>query len=118
MLREWLVWLATCQSGGEPGRGCLVVNTATELGAGDVEVYRRIEASFEVTQEALRSLLQQGRRGGQLPAERDIEVAAELPTGLPRARPRPRMRPSMVVAATWLVLPPQSAPSTSAVSTR
>ncbi|SHN47660.1 TetR/AcrR family transcriptional regulator [Cryptosporangium aurantiacum] len=78
VLREWMVWLVTCQSGEEPGRGCFVVNTTTELGGGDVEVRRRIEASFEVTRESLRSLLQEGRRTGQLSDGLDIDAAVEM----------------------------------------
>ncbi|GAA2159597.1 hypothetical protein GCM10009727_71600 [Actinomadura napierensis] len=39
-----------------------MVNTATELGTTDAQVRQRTEAAFEVTRQALRSLLHQGRR--------------------------------------------------------
>ncbi|MFI9255122.1 TetR/AcrR family transcriptional regulator [Streptomyces sp. NPDC053069] len=77
-LRDWMLWLVTCPTGGEPGRGCFVVNTATELGITDDEVRQRTEAAFEVTRQALRSLLLEGRDNGELPPALDIEGAAEL----------------------------------------
>ncbi|MFF1306196.1 TetR/AcrR family transcriptional regulator [Streptomyces sp. NPDC058307] len=78
VLRDWMLWLVTCPPDGEPGRGCFVVNTATELGTSDDQVRRRTEAAFEVTRQALRSLLLQGRRKGELPADLDVDAAVEL----------------------------------------
>ncbi|MEV0995945.1 TetR/AcrR family transcriptional regulator [Nonomuraea sp. NPDC050202] len=74
VLRDWL----TCMVGEEAGRGCLVVNTATELGATDPEVRRRTEAAFEVTRRALESLLRRGCRTGELPAGLDLDAAVDL----------------------------------------
>ncbi|WP_433413820.1 TetR/AcrR family transcriptional regulator [Microtetraspora malaysiensis] len=73
VLREWLVWMV----GHESGRGCFVVNTATELGAADPEVRQRTEAAFEVTQKTLASLLRRGIRDGDLPATLDVDAAVE-----------------------------------------
>ncbi|MFI2617773.1 TetR/AcrR family transcriptional regulator [Streptomyces sp. NPDC018584] len=78
VLRDWMLWLVTCPPEGEPGRGCFVVNTATELGTTDDQVSQRTEAAFEVTRQALRSLLLQGRRKGELPADPDVDAAVEL----------------------------------------
>ncbi|MGY1456505.1 TetR/AcrR family transcriptional regulator [Streptomyces sp. SS8] len=78
VLREWMLWLVTCPADGKPGRGCFVVNTATELGTTDRQVHQRTEAAFEVTQRALRSLLAEGRDHGELPADVDIDAAVEL----------------------------------------
>ncbi|MBO2447912.1 TetR/AcrR family transcriptional regulator [Actinomadura barringtoniae] len=82
VLRDWLLWLVGCTSdettGAAAGQGCLVVNTATELGTTDAEVSARTEAAFEVTRSALRSLLDQGRRNGELPADLDLDAATEL----------------------------------------
>jgi TetR/AcrR family transcriptional repressor of nem operon len=78
VLREWLTWLVTCPPEGEAGRGCFVVNTATELGATDPEVTQRTEAAFEVTRQAIRSLLHEGHRNGELPAALDLDAAVEL----------------------------------------
>ncbi|PZG22096.1 TetR/AcrR family transcriptional regulator [Nonomuraea aridisoli] len=74
VLRDWLIWMV----GDEAGRGCLVVNTATELGAGDPEIRRETEAAFEVTREALASVLRRGCRDGDLPADLDLDGAVEL----------------------------------------
>ncbi|MEU6594145.1 TetR/AcrR family transcriptional regulator [Streptomyces sp. NPDC046881] len=78
VLRDWMLWLVTCPADGEPGRGCFVVNTATELGTSDDQVSRRTEAAFEVTRQALSSVLLQGRRKGELPADLDVDAAVEL----------------------------------------
>ncbi|MGR6999085.1 TetR/AcrR family transcriptional regulator [Yinghuangia aomiensis] len=78
VLREWMRWLVTCPAGGEPGRGCFVVNTATELGTADDQVRQRTEAAFEVTRQALRSVLAEGRDRGELSGDLDTDAAAEL----------------------------------------
>ncbi|MEU7021692.1 TetR/AcrR family transcriptional regulator [Streptomyces sp. NPDC046203] len=77
-LREWMRWLITCPADGEPGRGCFVVNTATELGTTDDQVHRRLEAAFEATREALRSLLAEGRDRGEIAADLDLDASVEL----------------------------------------
>jgi TetR/AcrR family transcriptional repressor of nem operon len=78
VLRDWMLWLVTCPTDGEPGRGCFVVNTATELGTTDDEVRQRTEDAFEVTRQALRTLLREGRHHGELPTDLDIDDAVEL----------------------------------------
>ncbi|MEV4254266.1 TetR/AcrR family transcriptional regulator [Spirillospora sp. NPDC049652] len=78
VLRDWLLWLVSCPEEGESGRGCFVVNTATELGTADDQVRQRTEAAFEVTREALRSLLDEGRRTGEIPGDLDLDAAVEL----------------------------------------
>jgi TetR/AcrR family transcriptional repressor of nem operon len=78
VLREWMLWLVTCPADGTPGRGCFVVNTAAELGTTDEEVRQRTEAAFEVTRQALRSVLAEGRDRGELSAGLDIDDAVEL----------------------------------------
>jgi TetR/AcrR family transcriptional repressor of nem operon len=115
-LRDWMLWLVTCPSDGEPARGCFVVNTATELGTTDASVRQRTEAAFEVTRQALRSLLCQGRDGGELPADLDIDAAVELlfttVLGL-RVRERAGHAPARLAAAIDLAvqaLGPASAP--------
>ncbi|MEV5560390.1 TetR/AcrR family transcriptional regulator [Nonomuraea wenchangensis] len=78
VLREWMLWLVTCPADGTSGRGCFVVNTATELGTTDETVRQRTEAAFEVTRQALRSVLAEGRDRGELSAGLDIDDAVEL----------------------------------------
>ncbi|MGW5158872.1 TetR/AcrR family transcriptional regulator [Nonomuraea wenchangensis] len=72
-LREWLIWMVDH----EAGRGCFVVNTATELGATDPAVQQRTEAAFEGTRKTLASLLHRGIRDGELPATLDVAAAVE-----------------------------------------
>ncbi|MFC5181222.1 TetR/AcrR family transcriptional regulator [Actinomadura harenae] len=78
VLRDWMLWLVSCPPDAEPGRGCFVVNTATELGVTDAQVAERTEAAFEVTRQALRSLLVEGRSKGELSTDLDIDAAVEL----------------------------------------
>lgn len=78
VLRDWMLWLVSCPSDGEAGRGCFVVNTATELGTADDQIHQRTEAAFEVTRQALRSLLREGRQRGELPTTLDIDASVEL----------------------------------------
>ncbi|MGW0608567.1 TetR/AcrR family transcriptional regulator [Streptomyces sp. NPDC002640] len=77
VLREWMLWLVTCPAAGESGRGCFVVNTATELGATDAQVHERTEAAFAVTRQALHAVLTEGRQRGELAADLDIDGAVE-----------------------------------------
>jgi TetR/AcrR family transcriptional regulator, transcriptional repressor for nem operon len=74
VLRKWLNWMVAH----EAGRGCFVVNTATELGTTDPEVRQRTEAAFEVTRKTLTSLLRRGIRDGDLPAALDVDDAVEM----------------------------------------
>ncbi|MFI6524562.1 TetR/AcrR family transcriptional regulator [Streptomyces uncialis] len=78
VLREWMRWLVTCPPDGKSGHGCFVVNTATELGTTDETVRRRTEAAFEVTRQALRSALAEGRDRGEVSDDLDIDDAVEL----------------------------------------
>ncbi len=55
-----------------------MVNTATELGTTDEKVQQRTEAAFEVTRQALRSALAEGRDRGELSEDLDTDDAAEL----------------------------------------
>ncbi|GAA2205387.1 TetR/AcrR family transcriptional regulator [Nonomuraea monospora] len=74
VLRDWL----TCMVTDDAGRGCLVVNTATELGAADPEIRRQTEAAFEVTRKALEAALRRGCREGELPANLNLDAAVDL----------------------------------------
>ncbi|MGA5895225.1 TetR/AcrR family transcriptional regulator [Streptomyces venetus] len=78
VLREWMLWLVTCPADGTTGRGCFVVNTATELGTTDDQVHERTEAAFTVTRQALHAVLAEGRERGELSADLDIDGAVEL----------------------------------------
>ncbi|MER7484470.1 TetR/AcrR family transcriptional regulator [Streptomyces sp. NPDC126497] len=77
VLREWMLWLVTCPAAGESGRGCFVINTATELGTTDAQVQERTEAAFAVTRRALHAVLAEGRERGELSTDLDIDGAVE-----------------------------------------
>ncbi|CAL9329468.1 HTH-type transcriptional repressor ComR [Streptomyces sp. enrichment culture] len=77
VLREWMLWLVTCPAAGESGRGCFVINTATELGTADAQVQERTEAAFAVTRQALHAVLAEGRERGELSTDFDIDGAVE-----------------------------------------
>ncbi|GAA2822621.1 TetR/AcrR family transcriptional regulator [Kribbella solani] len=74
VLRDWLVWTVSHVD----GRGCLVVNSATELGNSDARASERIGAAFGTTRAALTALLDRGRRTGELPADLDVDQVADL----------------------------------------
>ncbi|MCL7427061.1 TetR/AcrR family transcriptional regulator [Streptomyces sp. YS415] len=76
VLREWMLWLVTCPAA-ESGRGCFVVNTATELGTTDAQVQERTEAAFAVTRQILHAVLAKGRERGELSTDLDIDAAVE-----------------------------------------
>lgn len=77
VLREWMLWLVTCPAADESGRGCFVINTATELGTTDAQVQERTEAAFAVTRQALHAVLAEGRERGELSTDFDIDGAVE-----------------------------------------
>jgi TetR/AcrR family transcriptional repressor of nem operon len=49
-----------------PPRGCLIVNSATELAAHDPEAAARVEQHFATVQDVLRTLVERGQRGGEI----------------------------------------------------
>ncbi|NEB77139.1 TetR/AcrR family transcriptional regulator [Streptomyces sp. SID14478] len=58
--------------------GCLVTNTATELGPHDSQAARRVERSWERMETMLHSTLVRARAQGELPADRDPRALARL----------------------------------------
>ncbi|MFJ9035918.1 TetR/AcrR family transcriptional regulator [Streptomyces sp. NPDC102406] len=58
--------------------GCLVTNTATELGPHDAQAARRVERSWEQIETVLHSALLRARAQGELPADRDPRALARL----------------------------------------
>jgi len=74
VLRDWIY--STVESVDLPG--CLVINTATELGTDDPETARRVDAAFNSTTAAIASLLRRGITAGELPADLDADATADL----------------------------------------
>lgn len=61
-------------------RGCLVVNTATELAGHDAELMRALGQAEEHTMEVLRERIERGRRDGDVRADIDPRATAEFLT--------------------------------------
>ena len=59
----------------EPGisRGCLVVNTAAEIGGSDEDIVREVNGYFEFIRNMLRKVLQNAVKKGEISASTDIE---------------------------------------------
>ncbi|GIG64244.1 TetR/AcrR family transcriptional regulator [Phytomonospora endophytica] len=58
------------------GDGCLAVNTAAELARSDEESARIVRTMFARTESALAAVLEQGRRDGEIAADRDPKALA------------------------------------------
>lgn len=97
-LRDWL-WSMV---GAPDEPGCFMVNTATELGDGDPETARRVNAAFDGTTGVIATLLRRGITTGELSADLDVEATADLLftvlTGL-RVRQRAGQDPQRLRAA-------------------
>ncbi|GAA4623149.1 TetR/AcrR family transcriptional regulator [Actinoallomurus vinaceus] len=59
-------------------RGCMVVNTAVELGSRDPQAARRVEASWDTVETALTSALTRARAQGELAANKDPRALARF----------------------------------------
>ncbi|MFH8678486.1 TetR/AcrR family transcriptional regulator [Streptomyces lydicus] len=60
------------------GRGCLVVNSCIEVAARDPAVAASLERDYGVRLEALRTVIESGRRAGDLTRDRDAGTLAHL----------------------------------------
>ncbi|WP_420033561.1 TetR/AcrR family transcriptional regulator [Streptomyces sp. cg28] len=58
--------------------GCLVTNTAAELGPHDTQAARRVERSWEEIETLLHSALVRARARGELPEDRDPRALARM----------------------------------------
>ncbi|OON80892.1 TetR/AcrR family transcriptional regulator [Streptomyces tsukubensis] len=68
------------EAGAAPTRaqGCLVTNTATELGPHDTAAARRVEESWARVETLLHSALVRAQAQGELPQERDARALARM----------------------------------------
>ncbi|SHK59124.1 TetR/AcrR family transcriptional regulator [Actinacidiphila paucisporea] len=65
-------------SGDRRLKGCLITNTAAELGAHDPAAARRVEASWSHVETLLHSALTRALAQGELPADRDPRTLARM----------------------------------------
>ncbi|MCZ1007727.1 TetR/AcrR family transcriptional regulator [Streptomyces lydicus] len=63
---------------GADGRGCLVVNTCVEVAAHDPSVATSLERDYGLRLEALRAVIESGRRDGDIAAGKDARTLAHL----------------------------------------
>jgi TetR/AcrR family transcriptional regulator, transcriptional repressor for nem operon len=76
-LETVLRFLALCESGEGPARGCLMTNTALELGGrGDAEVDARLAQNARRVIDALTKLIARGQAAGELRASADARAVA------------------------------------------
>ena len=73
-LRGTLLSVADDARAGEPSRGCLVFNSATEFGQGDAQVAARISASIEAFTQVFADAIRQAQREGDIEPARDAAL--------------------------------------------
>lgn len=76
LLRDWLGSMVSADGDGPPG--CLVINTATELGTDDPDTAQRVHVTFAGTTQVIANLLHRGVASGELSADLDVDAAADL----------------------------------------
>ncbi|MER6002501.1 TetR/AcrR family transcriptional regulator [Nonomuraea angiospora] len=59
-------------------RGCMAVNTAAELGQADENAAQLVRRMFDRTEDAFRALVEEGRRTGEIAADRDARAVGSL----------------------------------------
>ncbi|MGW4956748.1 TetR/AcrR family transcriptional regulator [Nonomuraea sp. NPDC004186] len=59
-------------------RGCMAVNTAAELGQSDESAAQLVRRMFDRTEDAFRALVEEGRRTGEIAADRDARAVGSL----------------------------------------
>lgn len=64
--------------GGIDSRGCLAVNSATEVSPADAEVAQAVDRHFDTTRQLLAELLRRGQRDGSVRRSADPDVLATV----------------------------------------
>jgi TetR/AcrR family transcriptional repressor of nem operon len=75
-LEKFLLSAATSTKEKEDKKGCLVVNTAGELGEHDTEVAKEINRYYDFIRNMILKVLQNAVKKGEIPANTDIEKQA------------------------------------------
>lgn len=77
-LRGALEALIEMDLGDPDRRGCLAVNTATELAGVDPEATDAVRRMFDRTEGAFQAVIEEGRRSGEIAPDRDPRALASL----------------------------------------
>jgi TetR/AcrR family transcriptional regulator, transcriptional repressor for nem operon len=77
-LRTTLTALAEMDMSDPDHRGCLAVNSATELARTDQEATDLARRMLDITENAFRALIAEGQRAGEISPERDPAALASL----------------------------------------
>ncbi|MEZ0073426.1 TetR/AcrR family transcriptional regulator [Planotetraspora sp. GP83] len=80
-LRVALMKLTETDPGGAYGRGCLAVNTATELAGTDQVAAKVVAGVFGQMETVLQAAIERGQRNGEIDAARDPREVASLLLG-------------------------------------
>jgi len=63
-------------------KGCLIVNTATELGSKDADIAREVNAYYDFIRNMLRKVLENAVRKNEIPADTNINQQANFFLGV------------------------------------
>ncbi|MEV4354053.1 TetR/AcrR family transcriptional regulator [Nonomuraea sp. NPDC049625] len=77
-LRRTLRLLSEMDLADPDRRGCMAVNTAAELGQSDESAAQLVRRMFDRTEDAFRALVEEGRRTGEIAADRDARAVGSL----------------------------------------
>ncbi|WP_322752551.1 TetR/AcrR family transcriptional regulator [Frankia sp. Cas3] len=77
-LRKALHFVAQADLADPDRRGCLVLNTAMEFGRTDESVTAQVQDMFDRIEGALRALIEEGQRAGEIDPGRDAKGLASL----------------------------------------
>ncbi|MGV9667508.1 TetR/AcrR family transcriptional regulator [Nocardia niigatensis] len=76
-LRAWMRWVVDSDLSQPVRRGCMVVNTAMELGGHDAEATEAVTAAHAHMIEVIAERIEQGQRDGDVRAELDARAYSE-----------------------------------------
>ena len=81
-LEKFLKSAATVKKSGSEKKGCLVVNTAGELGEHDPEIAKEINRYYDFIRNMILKVLENAVKKGEIPANTDIEKQASFFLGV------------------------------------
>lgn len=61
----------------EPSKGCLIINTATELSGREPSIAQLVSQGIEAFGSVMRAAIERGQADGDIPADRDVESLSQ-----------------------------------------